>query len=273
MSDSHFHHLSSISYIDLIGSGTSQFLKGQLTINADLLDAKTAKLAAFCNHKGRIVSLFHILVIDNGFRLLMPKSIVETSIAHIKKYAVFFKLEVIHDQKQCIFVSLDCNESRGDAVNINATDLSVQFDKINNSQKQQKSNETLWYWHMAEKSIPWLTGETVEHFLPHNLNLPALAAVDFNKGCFTGQEVIARMQYKGKLKQHLKQLKTSEIRTIMALCRLFQMDKNVAEVICAVSHQELGSLVLAIVKDSADKDKFFQLKLENTSILELKINE
>ena len=118
-------------------------------------------------------------------------------------------------------------------------------------------NDAQWYWEMANHRIAWLTETSCEQFLPHNLDLPNLSAVDFNKGCFTGQEVIARMQYKGKLKQHLQLLRTKQIVDMPSLEKLFQGDKKVAEVICCISQQGIGSLVLALVKDSADKNRIF----------------
>src|SRR5690606_29050247 len=59
------------------------------------------------------------------------------------------------------------------------------------------------YWHSLDicSLIPTLYPETSELYLPHELNLPELNAVHFNKGCYTGQEVIARMHYRGKLKR------------------------------------------------------------------------
>lgn len=54
-------------------------------------------------------------------------------------------------------------------------------------------------------SAPTIYPETSEKFLPHELNLQNLNAISFNKGCYTGQEIIARMQYRGKLKTHLYQ--------------------------------------------------------------------
>ena len=60
-----------------------------------------------------------------------------------------------------------------------------------------------WKHNNIVSNIPTIYPETSEKFLPHELNLPLLNAVSFKKGCFTGQEIIARMEYRGKLKTQL----------------------------------------------------------------------
>ncbi len=271
MPDFNHQNVSNITFIDLVGAGVTQFLKGQLTINTDFVENKTAKLAALCNHKGRIISLFHIVAIKDGFRLIMPRSIVEASLAHIKKYAVFFKLEVISFDNSNILAFIGSKEHIADGISIDQTNLQVIFRAPGDGDGYPAMDDYFWYWHLIENGIPWLTAKTVEQFLPHSLNLPKLGAIDFNKGCFTGQEVIARMQYKGKLKQHLQTLSTSNRAVIPPLSSVEQSSRKVGQIVCSAMHHDKGQRVLAVVKDSANSDKDFQLKLENTSILDLEI--
>ncbi len=281
MSNLNYQAVSSVSFIDLVGPGVPQFLAGQLTINADLINSQTAKLAAFCNHKGRINSLFHIVAIEQGFRLIMPQSVIKASLAHIKKYSVFFKLSILVNEDLTVFAaaltSVTATPKQSglpkQAINIALTDLSVKISQSPTEQSLPQVGDDFWYWHLAEKGIPWLTAENIEHFLPHHLNLPALAAVDFGKGCFTGQEIIARMQYKGVLKQHLQKLSSPKVAKAGTMRPLYQRDKKVAEAVCSATHPKYGCLVLAGVKDSADKDEDFQLKPGNASILELRVRK
>ena len=274
MPESNYQNVTAITFIDLVGIGAAQFLKGQLTINADLLDKNMAKLAALCNHKGRIISLFHIVAIEDGFRLIMPRSIVDVSLAHISKYAVFFKLEVISSDYSRILACINEKKEEkdtGDGVSIEGSNLQLRFESSEITDNSTSKNDFFWNWHLLENGIPWLTAETVEQFLPHSLNLPELGAIDFNKGCFTGQEVIARMQYKGKLKQHLRRLSTSNKTVIPALSSLEQASRKVAQIVCSTVHPDKGQRVLAVVKDSANRDEKFQLNLKNASILELNL--
>ncbi|PHS18560.1 MAG: hypothetical protein COA86_07665 [Kangiella sp.] len=267
MNHSKFTQLNSLASIDLIGTEVTQFLDGQLSIDTKSLETHLAKLACFCTHKGRIASLFHILLIENGVRLLLPKSIIEATQAHIKKYAVFFKVEITSNTTE-LFAICD-NQMKtpvsAQLVKIDQTDLQVSFEESDS----KELDDSFWFSQLAENQIAWLTQETLEHFLPHNLNLPALKAIDFKKGCFTGQEVIARMQYKGKLKQHLQSLQCQENIEIPSKSKLFQNGKSIGEVICSVTNYANNVTVLALIKDSANLSKHFQTSSENSPILEI----
>lgn len=260
--------LTSYSYFDLLGADSEKLLQGQISVDATKINHHTAQLAVLCSPKGRIVALFHIHRIADGFRFVLPKEIIDHTITHIKKYAVFYKVSIspASDSSSMIVVQTDSKEKLEQSpINIPGIDSVIIYkDNLKSIANYAESTNTEimdsdrhWYWSLASNRIAWLTADTCEQFLPHNLNLPKLAAVDFNKGCFTGQEVIARMQYKGKLKQHLQLLKTDQIVDLAPLDKLYQDDRKVAEIICCVSLQDFGSLVLALVKDSADKNKAF----------------
>lgn len=261
--------LGSYTYIDVLGADSEKLLQGQISIDVSKILSGTAKLAVLCNPKGRIVALFHIHRVTGGFRLILPREISEQTISHIKKYAVFYKVNIssADDSSHLFAISSIATENiEPQAIVLPSIDLSIIFEEndvslasyAESTDSKILHSDEYWYWQLAANHIAWLTTDTYEHFLPHNLDLPKLSAIDFNKGCFTGQEVIARMQYKGKLKQHLQLLKTEQIADILPLEKLKQGDKKVAEVVCQTNKIGEGSLVLALVKDSADKDKAFK---------------
>ena len=260
--------LESYTCFDLLGADSEKLLQGQISIDVPEILANKAQLAVLCNPKGRIVSLFHIHRIADGFRFILPKEIAQSAITHLKKYAIFYKVSInlANDSLSMLVINNDSAEKfKQPIIEIPAVSLAILYKDestsiasyAESSQTEILDSDRHWYWRLASKGIAWLTADTCEQFLPHNLNLPKLSAVDFNKGCFTGQEVIARMQYKGKLKQHLQLLKTEGVIDITPLEKLYQDDKKVAEVICYTSQHGIGSLVLALVKDRADENKPF----------------
>jgi folate-binding protein YgfZ len=155
--------------LKITGPDAKKFLQGQLTCNLDEV-TEEPRLGAHCNPQGRIISLFRIFLKDENYFLQMPPSMIPIALKALKKYAVFFKVE-LSDASSEIKIS----------------------EKINQQNKQAE----------IENGIAEIYPETSEKFLPHELNLPTLGGVSFNKGCFTGQEIIARMQYRGKLKTRL----------------------------------------------------------------------
>jgi folate-binding protein YgfZ len=149
------------------GPQATPFLQGQLTCDVN----SCPTLGGYCNIQGRLVSIFHlskqVWKEVEGYWLICPLDILESTLNTLKKYAVFSK---------------------------------VTFEDITESVDIDTS-KTLEQDILAK--IPSLSAKTQALFLPHHLNLPQLGAVSFNKGCYLGQEIVARMEYKGKIKKHL----------------------------------------------------------------------
>jgi folate-binding protein YgfZ len=131
------------------------------------------------------------------------------------------------------------------------------------------SEEREWFYQLASDRTPWLTQDSQSQFLPHELNLPELDAVDFKKGCFMGQEVIARMHYKGKLKSHLQLLTTHSKSPIKAQEAIYCDEKKAGQVICSASLANGSTQVLSILRDSYLNHTNFYITDEKASILNL----
>lgn len=157
----------SLACILVSGPDAKKFLQGQLTCNLDEVVEGQAQLGAHCNPQGRVISLFQLFLIQNSYALEMPASLVPIALKALQKYAVFFKVT------------------------------------LQAATQTRSGNNAHWHLEAIQAGIPQIYPETSEKFLPHELNLPALHGVSFNKGCYTGQEIIARMQYRGNLKKHL----------------------------------------------------------------------
>jgi folate-binding protein YgfZ len=158
--------------LQISGSDAKKFLQGQLTCDMEEVTFQKSRLGAHCSPQGRVISLFNIFIYLDDYYLLMPLTLIPIALAALKKYAVFYK------------------------VSLEAITLSHDSTIIPTSLR-----ESLYKNLMA--GIPAIYPSTSGKFLPHELNLQALNAISFNKGCYTGQEIIARMHYRGKLKTHL----------------------------------------------------------------------
>jgi len=197
--------------------------------------------------------------------------------------AVFFKTEITDVSEQ--FQLHGLITSSGETITHNQPDstfcslnneLAMVITPISIATEETKSlnlpNENDWSYQLAKQKIPWLTQSTQNQFLPHELNLPELSAVDFKKGCFTGQEVIARMQYKGKLKSHMQLLITHSPIEVEPLQAIVSDEKKVGKVICSVTHHKENTLILAIMRDSCLNQTSFQLNDKKASILNLLVD-
>jgi len=167
--------------LKISGPDAKKLLQGQLTTDVNALVQNTSMLSALCNREGRIISLFRLFLHNDAYYLFMLKAMVPITIATLKKFAVFYK------------VALD--------------DASDELPTLAKAFPLEKYAD-------LQQKVPAIYPETSGKFLPHELRLPELNAISFDKGCFTGQEIIARMHYKGKMK---KQLITTTLETTETL--------------------------------------------------------
>jgi len=113
-----------------------------------------------------------------------------------------------------------------------AESLKPIWDYLTASAKPSDLNA--WKCLEIEAGIPEIWPETTEQYLPHVLNLPALGAVSFNKGCYCGQEIVARMEYRGTLKRHLFCATLTDTHTIPLPGTLLYAENNSDEAIGTV---------------------------------------
>jgi len=158
--------------LKISGIDAKKFLQGQLTCNVDEVTETQSRLGAHCNPQGRVLFLFRLLYFQEAYYLILPPKMVMLALQALKKYAVFFK----------VTLSDASNEKL-----VGLRDRAVQE----------------WNYFDLTQGIPQVYPETSGLFLPHELNLHQLQGISWDKGCYTGQEIIARMQYRGKLKKHL----------------------------------------------------------------------
>ncbi len=207
--------LSDYGLLRVSGLDAKKLLQGQITCNVDDVTPMQNRLGAHCNPQGRVISLFRLFQFEDEYYLLLPRSMVFIAMTALKKYAVFYKVEL--QDVSADFSILGCVNERINEEHVAVLDIpssttrsiiigknpAVQSLRDRLTKYLEPTSSTVWKDLDIQDGIPNIYPETSGKFLPHDLNLPALKAVDFEKGCFTGQEIIARMQYRGKLKNKL----------------------------------------------------------------------
>ncbi|TDV70093.1 folate-binding protein YgfZ [Pseudomonas sp. LP_7_YM] len=229
MADSTFFcPLSHEGVLAVRGADASKFLQGQLTCNMGYLSDAKATLGARCTQKGRMQSSFRILLEGDGVLLAMAHELIEPQLLDLRKYAVFSKSKLTDESASWARFGL----SNADSTLMNlGLDLGQDTDAVvraNDLIAIRVSPARAELWVRAEQAadvrsrlaahLPegllndWLLGQiqagigqvfaqTREEFIPQMINLQAVGGVSFKKGCYTGQEIVARMQYLGKLKR------------------------------------------------------------------------
>jgi folate-binding protein YgfZ len=225
--------LSHLGLLSVSGEGAKTFLQGQLTCHLDELHDHS-RLGAACNPQGRIISFFRIFFYQDTYYLQMPADIVTNTLTALQKYAVFFKVTLQDASKtlQCISYSgPDADKDLGqffENLPMNTDDIIQSnnllilklpgifphYEIIGSEKNLQPITQQLktaqaispmnrWKYNQIMAGIPSIYTTTQHTLLPHEINLQQINALSFNKGCYTGQEIIARMHYRGQLKKHM----------------------------------------------------------------------
>ncbi|MDU8359839.1 folate-binding protein YgfZ [Pseudomonas syringae group sp. J309-1] len=288
MADTAFYcPLSHEGVLAVRGVDASKFLQGQLTCNLDYLSDTKATLGARCTQKGRMQSSFRILLEGDGCLLAMASELIEPQLADLKKYAVFSKSKLTDESASwvrfglhngdgaLVNLGLDLAQETDSVVRANdliairvspsRAELWVRADHASDVQSRlaaQLNEGTLNDWQLGQirAGIGQVFGATREEFIPQMVNLQAVGGVSFKKGCYTGQEIVARMQYLGKLKRRLYRLTLADQELPEPGAALFSTvhASAVGNVVLAAK-AETGIELLAVLQADAVENAQIQL--------------
>ncbi len=207
--------LSHHGLLKISGSDAQKFLQGQLTCDVTKLQDTTSCMGAHCNPQGRIISLFYLFQWQEAYYLVMLREMIPIALHALKKYAIFYKTELNDVSNLFEIVGMTTTNTLVTnsivTIPVTATRHMIIREKQENTEPEKfHAHDDEWLCLDITDGIPHIHPATSSKFLPHELNLPALHAVSFDKGCYTGQEIIARMHYRGKLKQQLKSIILTE---------------------------------------------------------------
>lgn len=263
------------------GADAAKFLQGQLTCNLNYLSDTQASLGARCTQKGRMQSSFRILLQGDGVLLAMASELLEPQLADLKKYAVFSKSKLTDESAAWVRFGLAHADQALSALGLT---LPVETDSVVRTEtliaiRVSPGRAELWapvehaesLLSQLAATLPqaelneWLLGQiragigqvmpqTRELFIPQMLNLQAVGGVSFKKGCYTGQEIVARMQYLGKLKRRLYRLSLVAAQLPEPGTALFAPSHNssIGEVVIAAKADQSIELLAVLQAEAAD---------------------
>src|SRR6202163_2574228 len=222
--------LTPLAAMRIAGPDAAAFLQGQLTSDVAALTAGTAQYSAWCSPKGRMLANFVLLRTEaTTFELLLPLSM----IAAVRKRLTMFVLRskaTIEDrsgesvrigvggptaaaalraasidaparfQLRTLDGGLIVAGPGGRYIALMQPALAEQFwDRVSNAARP--AGFPVWQWLTIRAGVPVITPATTDRMVPQMANWDALDGVSFRKGCYTGQEIVARTQYLGRLKE------------------------------------------------------------------------
>lgn len=212
-------YLPSWSTITLTGPDKKSYLQGQVTCDVVTLEPNQSTLGAHCDAKGKMWSVFRLFHHNDSYALFQPRSAVEAELRELKKYAIFSKVEIAQSDEICLglvgeqaqhYVDQLSPGQQGDVRTIeggSAVKISnqrwllvvspQQAETISSQFTQTKCDESLWTLLDIIEAQPVLPQAEQNLHIPQAMNLQAVNAISFSKGCYTGQETVARAKYRG----------------------------------------------------------------------------
>jgi folate-binding protein YgfZ len=239
LSDCTLFDLSHLRFIQVSGDDAEIFLQGQFTNDIRQVSSEHHQMSGYCTPKGRMLANFRIFSHNDSYILQLPE---DTSESLLKRLTMFILrsqviLEDVSNQLIAIGLAGNCSQdlltstlgelpkTPGDSLQqngltiLNITGSVPRFEIIGKSdsiqpiwaklcEKADPANQELWSLLDIRSGIPTVYNDTVESFVPQMANMQLIDGVSFDKGCYVGQEVVARMKYLGSLKRRMYLAKT-----------------------------------------------------------------
>ena len=195
-------NLSNRALIKLSGTDAESFLQAQFSNDIGLLRSDEVQLSAYCQHQGKIIALFWVMRSEESFLLSFPTDLAEKVIARLQMFIIMSDVSIEDISNQYSQIGL-INENDSSTYSINEN-LSLLIASNLEKNIEMSSNNDEWIKACIDSQIPEVFLSTSEKLVPQMLNLDINeVGVNFSKGCYPGQEVVARLHYLGEAKRRL----------------------------------------------------------------------
>ncbi|MBP1133194.1 folate-binding protein YgfZ [Serratia sp. PL17] len=290
--------------VTLNGPDTVKYLQGQVTADIDTLPADRHVLCGHCDAKGKMWSNLRLFHRGEGFAYLERRSVLDSQLAEIKKYAVFSKLTIAADNDAVllgvagfqaraaladVFSTLPDAEHQvvqdGETTLLHfalpaerfllVTTTAVAEKLVDKLHEQAELNDSQqWLTLDIEAGYPVIDSANSAQLIPQATNLQALEGISFSKGCYTGQEMVARAKFRGANKRALYWLEGKAGRVPEAAEDVeLQLGENWRRTGTVLSAAKLadGTLwVQVVLNNDLDADSTLRVRDDATSQLAIK---
>jgi folate-binding protein YgfZ len=265
--------LNHLGVLAVSGADAETFLQNQLTNDVLGLTPGAMHLGGYCSPKGRLLATLIIWKSDQGIMLVMPRELLPGVQKRLQMFVLRSKVTLADVSEQTVLIGAaapDMQEiSFSDAGGVNAIWPSAAgLQRVlwmgpvesamhlwnNLSQKLSRVSASRWRWLDIRAGLPMVVEATREQFVPQMVNFDLVGGVNFRKGCYPGQEIVARSQYLGKLKRRML-LASTQAELVIAGMEIFSE---------ADPGQPCGLVVNAEKNPEGSWDLLVEIKLDAT---------
>lgn len=252
---------SQLNVIEVKGADSKKFLQGQLTNDINQLDEKNFQFSAHLNNKGRMLASFIITKPELGcYYLITASEIIDKIIPRLKMFVLRSQVQINRLEANVLFG----NHTLPNGINIHLNSNYI-LSITHNVDGTIKSNPDEWKNFLINQGIPLIYANTHELFTPQQVNYDLFDGVNFKKGCYTGQEIVARTHYLGKVKRRMYQFISDARPEIGQIVVSPKLDNQEVGVIVEVLTRSYNYLGLVSLQSDCINDAF--LDIANTQQL------
>jgi len=280
--------LSHLGLLQIAGADATTFLQGQVTNDVSQLNGSNSHYAGYCTAKGRLLALFLVFAHHDHLHLQLNGALMESVMKRLKMYVLRSKVSINDVSDSIIRLGLAGKHSTEALQQLftsvpqqahelisheNATLLRLPNTMANSTPRYEifttpehapaiwlqlkqgavPAGAASWEWLEIQAGIPDIEPATQEAFVPQMVNLDALGGINFKKGCYTGQEIVARTHYLGKVKR----------RTQLAHIATSEAPKPGDDIFSADGNEPVGKLVRVAIAPQGGFDMLAEIRLES----------
>ena len=265
--------LAHLGYLTVTGSDATKFLHAQFTNDLQSMTAGHWQYTGYCTPKGRLLAFMVALRrAENDYRLIVDQSVIDMFLPRLRMFVLRDDVaiapgtgsilgvfdEIPRDWLADLNRPTDAGEAAcsGQHSLLKIDDRRFLYIDESGQVQVEQASEANWIRQDIVSGIPSITSETQEAFVPQMVNLDLIGAVNFKKGCYPGQEVVARVHYLGKTKQRMFVLRLESGEPVASGAKIFsprQPDKAAGTVVRAVATDGV-SMLLAVLQTTTTVD-------------------
>ncbi len=288
--------LSQFSTLVIAGDDAKAFMQGQFTNDIEQVNENTSQLSAFCNNKGRMIANFRLFEHQQNHFISVKNNLVKPSIQHLQNYILRAQVAIQDVSEQLIHLGvsgdnaeklllpfIEISHQMVDGISSNENYIAIRVASSNKNKKSRYEifcsfehaktlweslaeqietvNASSWDYLNIQAGLPFIDANTSEEFVPQMTNMDLISGISFTKGCFTGQEIVARMHYLGKLKKRCFKIHIATDKKPVAGDMLFaenaRAGQNTGMIIQAEKNPDAGYDALAVIQIADTKSNLF----------------
>ena len=260
------------------GADALSFLQGQLTCDVQQVTPSSAQYGGYCSPQGRLLASFLLMLTPQGYLMLLPADLCEPTAARLKKFVLRSQVRIEREQavraialggpgaaavlgkttgqppgrplEMVFYPSATLLRLPGDAfvALVPSNEIGPVWSAM--ASLAVPAGSGAWDWLQVRSGIPWITAPTQDQFIPQMVGLDTIGGISFEKGCYPGQEIVARTHYLGEVK---RQLRTGHVNDVAhAGDVLVAGGRSRGVVVNAATSPDGGSDLLAVAQIAAD---------------------